>query len=89
MKQALRQPLLDAEQLDIIKRQMITGMESMKSNPQGLAGNAFGRKMAPYPKDNIRYSPTIEESIERAENVTIEQVQEIHSKFLKRELPFN
>ena len=82
MKQALRTPLLDAEELDVVRRQMVTRMESQKSDPQGLAGSEFRRKLAPYPKDDVRYSPSIEESIERMSKVSIDEIKELHSQFL-------
>ncbi len=82
MKQALRTPLLDPEQFDVVKRQMATRIESMKSDPQALAGNIFQRKMSPHAADNVRYIPTIEESIDRINDLSIDQVKEVHSKFL-------
>ena len=85
LKQAMRRPLLDSEELEVIRRQMVTRMESMKSDPQGLAGNEFSRKLAPYPKDDVRYSPTIEENIEMFNDVSIDSIRELHSDFLNGE----
>ena len=82
MQQALRSPLLDEEELDIIRRRMITQMESMRSDPQGLAGTAIRRKLAPYPANDVRYAPTIEENIQRYRSASIDEVKEIHSQFL-------
>ena len=40
------------------------------------------RTLDPYPKDNIRYTPTVEESIERLNATTYEQVAQLHRDFL-------
>ncbi len=51
----------------------------------GLAGTMLRRLQTPYPKDNIRYAPTLEERIERYQAVSIDQLKEIHSKYLNGE----
>ncbi|MEM9413076.1 MAG: insulinase family protein, partial [Planctomycetota bacterium] len=82
LQEALRSPLLDEEQLDVVRRRMMTQMESMKSNPQGLAANAIQRKLGPYSNDNIRYTPTIEEGIERLSNVKIDDIRKLYEEYL-------
>lgn len=82
LKQALREPLLEEKELDVVRRQMINRMESMQSDPQGLAVNEFSRQTSPYPADDVRYSPTIEESIERLKAVDIDDVRQIHKDYL-------
>lgn len=79
---ALRHPLLDADELDVIRREQITQLESMRSDPQGLAVVELQRRLSPYPKDHVLYQPTIDEAIERLNSVTIEDIRELHKKFL-------
>ena len=78
----LRRPRFDANELEIIRRQAVTGTQSQLTEPQALASVKMRRLQSPYPKDNIRYVPTIPERIERYQAVTIEQVKDVHSKFL-------
>lgn len=81
----LRQPRFDAGELDVIRRQAVTGMQSQLTEPQALAGNMLRRLQSPYPKENIRYVPTLHERIDRYQSVNIDQLKEIHSKFLNGE----
>lgn len=81
----LRKPRFDANELEIIRRQAITGTQAQLTEPQALAGVAFRRLQSPYPKDNIRYVPTLEERIERYQSVTSDQLKELHSQFLNGE----
>ena len=43
---------------------------------------SYAAELSPYPKDNIRYTPTIEESLERLQAVTYEQVVQLHRDYL-------
>ena len=85
LKDAIREPALDEAEFELIRRQSLTQMESMKSMPQMLAFTEFGRKIAPYPKDDVRYSPTIEENLELIESVKIDDVRDLYNDFLNGE----
>ena len=85
IEEILRKPRFDANELEIIRRQAITGTQAQMTEPQTLASIQMRRMQSPYPKNNIRYVPTIEERIERYQSVTIEQLKEIHSELLNGE----
>ena len=82
LKQTLRAPKLDEEQFAIIKNQQLTQIESFKSMPQMLAFTEFSRRLDPQPEDDVRYSPTIEENIERMKSVTVEDVRSLYKEFV-------
>ena len=85
VREALREPALDADEFEIIKNQMVTTMESSQSEPNALAGVRFRQKMAPYPKEDVRYSHSIKESIELLKAVTVEDVKSLYKEFLNGE----
>lgn len=82
MKQALREPSLDAKQFDILKERIVTSIESGLSDPQQLAMTEFSRRMSPYPNDDVRYTPTIEEDLERYKAVTLDDVKALYDEFI-------
>ncbi|MCX6876982.1 MAG: pitrilysin family protein [Verrucomicrobia bacterium] len=82
LRQVLREPLLPAAEFEIMKGERLAGMEQMKTEPAMLAPRLLQRTLSPYPKDNIRYLPTIEESIERLQMATCEQVALLHREYL-------
>ena len=57
-----------------MKRERLAMTEQMKTEPAMLAPRQLSRQLNPYPKDDIRYEPTVEESIARTKAVTYEQV---------------
>ncbi len=82
LRQVLREPLLPADQFELMKRERLAGMEQMKTEPAMLAPRLLQRALSPYPKDNIRYVPTIQESIERLQAANYDQVAQVYREYL-------
>src|SRR5581483_10622216 len=57
---------------------MLAGLANSATDPQALAGNRLARALSPFGKDDVRYVPTIEESVARAEAVTLGQVKALY-----------
>jgi zinc protease len=81
-RQVLREPSLPADQFDVLERERLAMMEQMRTEPQMLAPRFLEHALNPYPKDDIRYVPTVDESIERLRTVTYDQVAELYHDFL-------
>jgi zinc protease len=82
---ALRNPRLDADELEVIRRQVVTGLQQGASDPTQLAARAVRRTLAPFDKNHVLYVPTIEEEIEMYENVKAEEIQSLHADFLSNQ----
>ena len=82
LRQVLREPTFPAEELDVIRRERLARLEQAQTDPQSLASRRLSRTSAPYPKSDVRYSPTIEEDIERLTNVGLSDVTELYSEYL-------
>jgi zinc protease len=82
LRQVLREPALPADQFELLKRERLAGLEQMKTEPAMLAPRLLQRELNPYSKEDIRYTPTIEESIERLQGVTYEQVAQLYREYL-------
>jgi zinc protease len=54
----------------------------MKTEPSMLAPRLLQRQLSPYPASDIRYTPTVEESLQRLEAVTYEQVVQLYRDYL-------
>ena len=82
LRQVLREPLLPKEEFEIMKRERVANLEQMKTEPATLAPRLLQQVLNPYSPDDIRYVPTIEESIERARSVTYAQVTKLYQDYL-------
>lgn len=65
-----------------MRRQVITGLEKNKTEPNSLAPRKVQQMLSPYDKDDIRYVMTIEEEIAMYEETTIEQIRQLHAEYL-------
>src|SRR5439155_6115621 len=82
LRQVLREPALAAEEFDVLKRQRLAMLERLRSEPQMLGPRLLQQHLSPYPQSDVRYVPTIDEEIQRAQAVTVEQVRQLYQEFL-------
>jgi zinc protease len=75
----LREPTFPADQFDILKRQERDSLEKGRTEPFALAFRELERRLNPYPKEDIRYVPTIEESLARLEATTVDEVRRLYT----------
>jgi zinc protease len=82
VKEILKHPLFPKEELEIIREEQIAQINQQMSDPISLAMTSVSRKMAPYPSDDPRYVPTMEEEAERVKAVTVDQIKDVYSRML-------
>lgn len=78
----LREPAFPESEFDTMKRRSLAMSKSLRTEPQALAGNRLSRALSPYPPSDVRYVPTLEESAERLEALTLPQIVELYVKQL-------
>jgi zinc protease len=82
LKEILREPAFPKDEFDILKREIRTGLEKSLTEPGALATRDLQRKLNPYPRANVRYVPTVQESLDRLAAVTREEVVELYARQL-------
>ncbi len=81
LREMFREPAFSSEELEVIRNEEITTLESSKSEPQFLAMMAMSEMTNVYSKDDPRYSPNIDQSIAEYRAITAEQVSDHYNKF--------
>jgi zinc protease len=82
LRQIIREPSLPANEFEQIKQSRLTQLEASRTEPLVLGSNRLQRALNTYPKDDVRYVPTIDESMERLRATTIEQVRTLYRDYL-------
>ncbi len=77
--EVLREPAFPADEFDVLKRQEREGLQRGLKEPQALAQRTLQRKLTPYPPEDVRYVPTVEESIARLDATTLDQVRHLYT----------
>ena len=53
-------------------------LSSGRTEPAALARNKLSRSLSPYLIDDVRYVPTLEETLDRTKHVTLEQIKALY-----------
>jgi zinc protease len=77
----LKNPRFDAAEFDQLKRASIAGVESARSEPASLSSLALARHVNPYPRGHWAYSPSLEEQLDDARKVTLDDVKRCYTDF--------
>lgn len=81
-REILREPAMDLKEFELLKEQAIAQLENQSQDPNALAPLAVVRALNPYERGDIRYVPTIDEELEDLRSLTLEDVKQLHQKFL-------
>ncbi|WP_165252087.1 M16 family metallopeptidase [Paludisphaera soli] len=82
LRQVLREPLLPAEEFEVQKTGRLAQLESAKTEPTTLASNRLQRLLSSYPADDVRYTPTPDETIARVKEASIDQVKQLYNEYV-------
>ncbi len=78
----LRNPSFPAKEFEELRQQQLAEKEQGLSEPQSIAFNAMQRYSKPYPKTDIRYTPTLQEEIESLKAVKLDDVKSFYKNFV-------
>jgi len=81
LEDILKNPGFDTEEFEKLKTEMITNIEYQRKEPNAIASYELNRHLSPYPKEDIRYVPSFDESIQRIKSVNVEDLKDYHKLF--------
>jgi zinc protease len=81
----LRRPRLESSELEVLRRQIVTGLQQSSTEPQALAPRHVRKTLTPYPADDVRYVKTIDEEIAMYQAVTIDEIRSLYENFLSNQ----
>jgi zinc protease len=82
LAEILRTPSLPAEQLELLRKELLTDLQAQVTDPEDRLENALGRALGPYPKGTVLYRPTLEEQIARTRKLARKDLADLHRRFL-------
>ena len=78
LKEILREPAFPDEEFDVNKSRMRSMLSNGRTEPLSLASNKLSRSLSPYLADDVRYSPTLEESLARIKSVHLSEIKKLY-----------
>ena len=79
--EALREPAFVPSEFEQLKRERLTALEQSRTDPAAIARRVVARAGNPYPPDDVRYTPTIDEEIARVKALDLEAIKAFHATF--------
>ncbi len=83
--EVLRHPRLDANELEVIRRQVITSLEQATTDPSSLGKRSVDKRLSPYPKGHPLYVMSVDEEIDMYRNVRVEEISDLHAELLSNQ----
>ncbi|MES3012486.1 MAG: pitrilysin family protein [Pseudomonadota bacterium] len=77
----LRNAAFPPDAFDEFQRSVRSSIEQQRKEPGALARNALERLGNPYPRGDVRYTPTFDELAEDYSQLTVEGVRAFHTRF--------
>ncbi len=81
LAEVVREPSFPAAELETLKKETLARLEEVLQDPQMLAFTELQRKAEPWPKDDVRYVPTVAEQIERVRAVKLPELAQFYKSF--------
>jgi len=69
VSEILREPAFAKSELESLRKEMLAGLEEQLQDPRANGQVALMQKLFPFAKDDVRYVPSVKESIERVRKV--------------------
>ncbi|MCA9035745.1 MAG: insulinase family protein, partial [Planctomycetaceae bacterium] len=82
MEEVLRRPTFPAEELELIREEQISGIGQQLTEPTAIASNAVQKKISPYSAEDPRFVASMQEELERAKAVTVDQVRDVYNQMV-------
>jgi zinc protease len=76
----LREPAFAKKDFESLRAEMLSKMEEQLSDPIANASVALMQRLLPFPPDDVRYTPTVKESIERLHKVSAADLASLHKR---------
>ncbi len=79
--EALRNASFPESALEEYKRQLLSGIEEQRKDPEAIVETELGRYGNPYPKGDVRYAASFDEMVVNTKSLTVAQLQAFHRQF--------
>ena len=79
--QLMREPSFPESEFEQLRKQTLTQIESQKSDPQALASVALSKHFNTFPRGDVRYANSFEETEEDLKAIKLSDLRDFHKTF--------
>jgi zinc protease len=79
--EALKEPAFPSQEFETLRQEQLSELESMRSDPQGLASTTYSKLLDLYPQGHPRAAKSIDEMIAESKAARLEDIKAFHAAF--------
>ena len=79
--EVLREPAFPEKEFEELRQQNLAAIESQRSEPDAIGSIAYERHMNPYPRGDVRYVETLEESFESYKSASLADAKTFYGDY--------
>jgi zinc protease len=79
--EVLREPAFPEKEFEELRQQNLAAIESQRSEPDAVGSIAYERHMNPYPKGDVRYVETLDESFESYKSASLADAKTFYGEY--------
>jgi zinc protease len=76
----VRKPAFSRKDFESLRKEMLTKLEEQLSEPMSNASVTLMQHLLPYPPGDVRYTPSLKETIERLRKVRVAELASLHRR---------
>lgn len=82
VRDVLRNPSFPEEELKLLQESRQASAEQRLTNPTSIASTTVQKQVSQYDKDDPRYIPSLEEEVERIQDVSLDQIRNVYEELV-------
>ena len=82
LRQVLQEPAFDPAQLEILRKEQITSLETQLTEPNAIAGTLLAQTLKPFDRNDVRYERSIQERIDDLRELSAEDIRSLYEMFV-------
>jgi zinc protease len=79
--EVLRKPAFPENELETLRAEALASLDAAQNEPQSIVVRAYQRHYDPYPANDVRHVPTVEEERAALQSATLKQLRDFHAGF--------
>jgi len=79
--EVLREPVFPEKEFEELRQENLAAIEQQKSEPDSVGSNFYQRHMNPYPKGDVRYVETLDESFASYKGATLDEAKGFYKTY--------
>jgi zinc protease len=79
--EVLREPVFLQKEFEELKAENLAAIDQQKTEPDAVGPNAYRRHMQPYPKGDVRYTETFDESLASYQGANLDEAKKFYGDY--------